>query len=106
MFLVRSLSCTIEDGFSIIRWQVSEEANHADVAFGIRFEAGLPVDTDRPPDRLVAYYPQIGSYRPSHVHTADAAVAVAPIVGAERGGDAELALSWSLVLLPSPPNQL
>jgi hypothetical protein len=39
------------------------------------------------------------------MHTANAAVAVATIVGAARGEAAELVLPWSLVPLNSPPNQ-
>ena len=103
--VIQNLHRTIEDGFSIICWQVAEEANYAGLAFGVWFDAALPVDTNRPPDRLVAYYPQIGSYRTSYAHTADAGVAVAAIVGQEQGEVAELALPWSLVPPISPPNQ-
>jgi len=103
--VIQNLHRTIEDGFSIIRWQVSEEANHAGLAFGIWFDAALPVDTNRPPDRLVAYYPQIGSYRTSYAHTADGAVAVAASVGLEQGEVAELALPWSANPPDSPSNQ-
>jgi hypothetical protein len=103
--VIQNLHRTIEDAFSIIRWQVSEEANHAGLSFGIWFDTGLPVDTNRPPDRLIAYYPQIGSYRTRCAHTEDGAVAIAAIVGAKRGEVAELALPWSLVPPTSPPNQ-
>lgn len=103
--VIQNLHRTIEDGFSIIRWQVSEEANQADLAFGVWFDTAQPVDTNRPPDRLIAYYPQIGSYRTSYAHTNDAAVAVAAIVGMDRGEVSELALPWSLVPPISPPNQ-
>ena len=103
--MIQNLHRTIENGYSIIRWQVSEEANHASLSFGIWFDTALPVDTNRPPDRLIAYYPQIGSYRTSYVHTADAAVAIAAIIDAQRGGIAELDLPWTLIPPISPPNQ-
>ncbi len=103
--VIQNLHRTIEDGFSIIRWQVAEEANHAGLAFGIWFDVSQPVDTNRPPDRLVAYYPQIGSYRTSYAQTADSAVAIAAIVGTEKGEVAEAALPWSLTPPTSPPNQ-
>jgi len=104
--VIQDLHRTVEDSFSVIRWRVAEEADHAGLAFGVWFDTTLPVDTSRPPDRLVAYYPQIGSYRTSYAHTADAAVAVAAIVGTERGEVAELTLPWSLVPPISPPNQV
>jgi hypothetical protein len=103
--MIQSLRRTIEDGFSIIRWQVSEEANHAGLTFGVWFDTALPVDTNRSPDRLIAYYPQIGRYRTSYAHTDDVAVAIAAIVGAERGEVAGLDLPWSLVPPISQPNQ-
>ncbi|MDR1493997.1 MAG: hypothetical protein LBT05_14945 [Planctomycetaceae bacterium] len=95
--MIYNLRSSVSQGIATIEWS----ANPSDVndcVFGLWFASESPVDTKRPPDKTLWYYPAQSEYKTTFQQNAPASLAIAVLRTGnelERGKVHELFLDWS-----------
>ena len=94
---IYNLRSAVLNGVTTIRWSANM-SELSDCVFGIWYDSQSPVDTNKPPDATIGYYPSQTEYATIFYQNAPAWVAVAAIRtgdNSELGKVHELYLDWS-----------